>query len=282
MIVVDKDRCSGCGLCVSICHEHCMELGDDQVSIDYEFCSTCTQCIAVCPEQALSWDGVPPLAYDAARLPAPEQLDELFKQRRTVRDFKRDKIDRELLEEIVGYGIYAPTHNFDLRAIVVDDEGIIELLDQVLMRFNSRLYHLIYKPKIVSDLIRRISPAREAEYIRARPKLECALERGRAFGNPPAAVVFVVADKRIPLSEASAQYALYNMNLYAQAKGIGCRNLGGNQMIFNRSKAVRESLGLRKHERFMGTLGLGYPALKFRNKVRGKTLSIQWNGGRDS
>ena len=29
----------------------------------------------------------------------------------------------------------------------------------------------------------------------------------------------------------------------------------------------------------LGAFGLGYPAVRFRNKVEGKTLSIQWNGG---
>jgi nitroreductase/NAD-dependent dihydropyrimidine dehydrogenase PreA subunit len=279
MIVVDKDKCIGCGSCVKICHEHCMALVDDSIRINYEFCSTCTQCIAICPEQALSWDHVPPVAYDETRLPSPEQLDELFKERRTIRFFKENKIDRTLIEEIVGYGIYAPTHNFELRAIVVDDEEIIELLDEVLMRFTLRLYNLLYKPKIVYNLIRRIASAYESEYVKVKPKLESALEKGRAFRSPPVALVFVVGDKRIPLSEASAQYVLYNMNLYAQVKGVGSRNLVGNQMILNRSQAVRKRLGLEKHERIFGTLGLGYPAVKFRNKVEGKTLNIQWNDG---
>jgi hypothetical protein len=65
--------------------------------------------------------------------------------------------------------------------------------------------------------------------------------------------------------------------LYAQAKGIGCRNLVGNQMIFNGSRAVRERLGLDKNERFYGTMGLGIPAVCFRNKVEGRTLPVQWN-----
>jgi nitroreductase/NAD-dependent dihydropyrimidine dehydrogenase PreA subunit len=277
MIVVEKDKCIGCGSCVKICHEHCMALVDDTVRINYEFCSTCTQCIAICPEQALSWDHVPPVAYDETRLPSPEQLKELFKERRTIRFFKKSKMDRTLLEEIVRYGIYAPTHSFNFRAVVVDDEEIIELLDEVLMRFTSRLYNLLYKPKIVYNLIRRMAPAYESEYAKVKPKLENALEKGRAFHSPPVALVFVVGDKRIPLSEASAQYALYNMNLYAQVKGVGSRNLVGNQMILNRSKAVRKRLGLEKHERIFGTLGLGYPAVKFRNKVEGRTLSIQWN-----
>jgi ferredoxin len=50
-------------------------------------------------------------------------------------------------------------------------------------------------------------------------------------------------------------------------------------MILNRSKAVRSRLQLGKHERIFGTLGLGYPAVRFSNKVRGRALPIQWNEG---
>ena len=275
MIVVDKDKCIGCGSCVEICHEHCMALIDDTVRINYEFCSTCTQCIAICPEQALSWDGMPPVAHDETRLPSPEQLDELFKERRTIRFFRSDKIDRTLLEEIVGYGIYAPTNNYDLRAIVVDDEEIIEALDRILLQFVSRIYNVVFKPKIVFNLIRRITPALQRK---DKVKMESALERGHAFHRPPA-IVFIVGDKRIALSEASAQYALYNMILYAQAKGIGSSLWGSAQTFLDRSKAVRERLGLEKHEHILGALGLGYPAVKFANKVEGKTLGIQWNDG---
>ena len=276
MIVVDKDQCIGCGSCVKICHEHCMALVDDTVRINYEFCSTCTQCIAICPQQALSWDHVPPVAYDETRLPSPEQLDELFKERRTIRFFKEDKIDRTLLEEIVRYGIYAPTNNYDLRAIVVDDDEIMEELDRILLRFVSWTYNLIYKPKIVYNLVRRIASASEPE--KAKPKMESGLERGHAFHHP-AAFVFIVGDKRVPLSEASAQYALYNMVLYAQVKGIGSCLWGAAEIFLDRSKVARKRLGLQKHEHILGALGLGYPAVKFRNKVEGRTLSIQWNDG---
>jgi len=276
MIVFDKDKCMGCGLCVKICHEHCMALVDDTVRINYEVCSTCTQCIAICPEQALSWDHVPPVAYDETRLPSPEQLDELLKERRTTRFFKEDKIDRTLLEEIIGYGIYAPTNNFELRAIVVDDEEIIVELEQLILRFITRIHDLVYKPKIVFNLVRRITPALDPK---DKVKIEEAIERGRTLGSIPAAVVFIVGDRRIALSEASAQYALYNMILYAQAKGIGSCLRGTGQLLLDRFGAARRRLGLRKHEHILGTLMLGCPAVQFANKVEGKTLDIQWNGG---
>ncbi len=272
MITLDKDKCTACGLCVKICHESCLSLDDGTLRIDHELCSTCTQCIAVCPQQVLTWNGVRPVTYDGTRLPSPEQLDELFKQRRTIRFFKKERIDRTLLEEIVGYGIYAPTNNYALRAIAVDDEAVMETLEWVHLRFVSRMYNIFFKPKIVFDILRKITPALDPK---DKVKMEHVLERGSAFRHPPA-IVFIVGDRRIGLSEASAQYALYNMILYAQAKGIGSRLKGIGQILLTRSRAVRERLGLQRHEHILGMLELGYPAARFRNKVEGKALSIKW------
>jgi nitroreductase/Pyruvate/2-oxoacid:ferredoxin oxidoreductase delta subunit len=273
VIVVNTDKCEGCGQCVRICHEHCMALINDRLSIDYEYCSTCTQCVAVCARQALSWDGVPAVAYDESLLPSPEQLEELFKERRTIRYFRRDKIDRTLLEEIVGYGVYAPTNNFELRAIVVDDEETIDDLDLIIQQWNARIYNAFYKPRFVHALLRRFWPKRD--YLEAKPKLEAALDAGRAIRRL-AAMIFIVGDKRTPLSVDSAQYALYNMMLYAQVKGIGTCLWGPGRLFLNRNRAARELLGLGKHEQIFGSILVGYPTVRFRNKVEGKTLSIQW------
>jgi nitroreductase/NAD-dependent dihydropyrimidine dehydrogenase PreA subunit len=280
MIVVDRETCEGCGLCAEICHEDCIGLvhtaGGAVASVHQPMCSTCTQCIAICPRRALSWDGVPPVAYDRARLPSPEQLDELLKERRTIRFFKDEMLDRALVEEIVGYGIYAPTNNYHLRAVVVDDPSVIEALDSIIIRYVWWLYNLFFRSKIVFQLIHRITPSMQAT---DKVKMEGDLARGHTFDRPPPATVFVVGDRRIGLSEASAQYALYNMILVAQAKGIGSRLKGTGQILLDRSKAARRRLGLGKHEHILGSLELGYPDVKFRNKVEGKKMRITWIDG---
>jgi ferredoxin len=278
MIVVDREKCRGCGLCAGICHEQCIALvkenGGRAAEVDCALCSTCTQCIAICPRQALSWDSVPAVPYDRDRLPSAEQLAELFKQRRTVRRFQERAIDRALLAEIVHYGIYAPTNNYALRAIMVDDPALMEAIDGILMRFVRRIYNVCYRHKLVFNLLRAITPAVDAK---GKVKLERGLEKGRTFDTLPAALVFVVGDRRILLSVESAQYALYTMILYVQVQGIGSRINGGIPLVLNRNRAIRKRLGLGKWEHILAAVELGYPAVRFKNKVEGKRMSIQWN-----
>ncbi len=277
MITIDQNKCNTCGICANVCHEYCIFFKDGMIIIDYNFCSTCAQCIAVCPKEALSWNNIKPEKYNKKLFPDSFQIDELFKERRTVRDFKNQKIDKKLLEEIINYAAYAPTHNFDMRAIIIDNENLIEQIDRIIFKFSSRIYHLLYKPKIIHRIVSLLTPEREHEYLKAKPKLEAAQTRKRNFKTTPPAIIMIIADRRVPLSLESAQYALYNIDLYAQAYGLGCRNLVGNQMFLNKSKSLRRLIGLKKHEKIFGTIAIGYPSLKFRNKVIGKQFKIQWN-----
>lgn len=52
---IDHKKCDGCGLCVSVCLQHCLVLIDDVVALieDVE-CDWCTQCEAVCNAGAIS------------------------------------------------------------------------------------------------------------------------------------------------------------------------------------------------------------------------------------
>jgi nitroreductase len=216
-----------------------------------------------------------PVAYDRDRLPTPEQMDELLKERRTIRRFRPDKLERALLEEIVSYGIYAPTNNYDLRALLIDDAEILFACERVVLRFTRMVYRLFFKPKIVFNLIRLVTPAMTAT---DKVKMEEALEAGEDFHLPPA-VVLITGDRRVALSVDSAQYALYNMILYAQSKRIGSRLRGTWQIMVDRNRGARKLLGLGRHEHILGGLELGYPAVKFANKVQGKALPMRWVEG---
>jgi NAD-dependent dihydropyrimidine dehydrogenase PreA subunit len=54
LIVVDEDRCTGCGACVSICPADVFTMIEDKADpINASDCTGCRSCIEVCEPESL-------------------------------------------------------------------------------------------------------------------------------------------------------------------------------------------------------------------------------------
>ena len=51
--IVNKEKCTKCGLCVQHCPEPCIELAAAAI-IDYDYCKGCLVCEQVCPFGAIT------------------------------------------------------------------------------------------------------------------------------------------------------------------------------------------------------------------------------------
>lgn len=277
MITVNQEKCIGCRQCERICHTNSIRINKNEILIDKFLCSTCTQCIAVCPVQALSWNNIEPQNINSDMLPKPEQIKEFFKQRRTVRKFKDKPIERRLLEDIAIMSKYAPTNNYSIDVIIIDEPYLINQLEEECIKFIKRMYSIFYKYKIVFNLMRKITPAMN---IIDKIKTERTLKRGSIFQSAPALII-LIADKRIPHTELSTQYSLYNMALYSQTLGLGSCISGAGKMILSRNKRIRKLLNLSTNKDVQGILFLGYRDVNFKNKVEGIRPQIQWNSNNE-
>ncbi len=60
VFVVDRDRCKGCRICVSICPYNALEMSDKKTHRGYFYpiengnCTACRQCLYACPDFVLS------------------------------------------------------------------------------------------------------------------------------------------------------------------------------------------------------------------------------------
>ena len=53
--IIDRDRCDGCGLCVSVCGCGALVMVENVVTIvEVENCQWCAMCELVCPNEAIS------------------------------------------------------------------------------------------------------------------------------------------------------------------------------------------------------------------------------------
>lgn len=53
---IDKERCKGCGLCISVCPAKALKLSEDMNAKGYQYaiytegCTGCRQCYIICPD----------------------------------------------------------------------------------------------------------------------------------------------------------------------------------------------------------------------------------------
>lgn len=53
-VIINRDECSGCGLCVDECPAEALSLDDEGISVvDADECVECGACVDVCPNVAI-------------------------------------------------------------------------------------------------------------------------------------------------------------------------------------------------------------------------------------
>jgi len=57
-IWIDRDKCTGCGLCAADCLRRVIEMKDYKARVIRDECLKCGHCLAVCPANAVRMDGI--------------------------------------------------------------------------------------------------------------------------------------------------------------------------------------------------------------------------------
>lgn len=110
-VVIDKEKCIGCGMCVKDCVAGALIIDGGKAKFR-EGCIGCGHCYAVCPVAAIDMpeddksgcgDYVSMTEIDS------DTLLEAMKSRRTIRHYKDIPVEQEKIDKILEAGRYAPT-----------------------------------------------------------------------------------------------------------------------------------------------------------------------------
>ena len=52
--IIDKEKCTNCGICWKYCPEISIDILEDSFEINYEYCKGCGICANECPKEAIS------------------------------------------------------------------------------------------------------------------------------------------------------------------------------------------------------------------------------------
>jgi len=132
---IDVQRCTRCGECIADCPARIitMEEGVPTIATDKEAsCYKCQHCLVICPTGAVSILGLKPTGGRplSGTYPEPDKLEALIRGRRSVRRYKPENLEPELLQRLLDVAWCAPTgmNSRDVLFTVVDDRNKMDRL----------------------------------------------------------------------------------------------------------------------------------------------------------
>lgn len=276
-VKIDKNKCTTCGLCVKVCRGAPLYIEDKTIKIDQSRvfgCVACGQCMAVCPNKAIQVNGRDMTQDDVIELPEfkdranYESLKSLMLSRRSVRDYKKQEVEREIIEKILEASATVPNGlgSSDVEVLVLDKTEKVEefTLDLInVLKKNkwllSPIMLKIYRPfigKETYDSLRTFAATAIETFISNHDKGENWLTY-----SAPLAMFFHASPFADPVDPyIPATYAM----LAAQALGLGSCMLGTPNVILNTfGKKIKEKYGIPLKNKNGIIVIFGYPDVKY-------------------
>lgn len=291
-IRINEEKCTGCGLCVSVCKDFSLTIANGKVRESdnpYFGCIGCGHCMAICPSGAIEIIGRTLSPDDLFDLPAGEktatyeQFSFLLKRRRSIREFKEIPVENDLITKILNASQTAPMGlpPFDVNVLVFDTK---EKVRNFAGQFCSYLEGLKW---FVSDwfllLMRPFWGKANDELFRnfIRPLFRVYTENMRNGVNlvtydAPLAMYFYGSPYTDPADPIIA--ATYAM-LTAEALGLGTCMIGGIHPLIQKGKRAakfRKKHGIKHASREGLFVIFGYPYVKYKKGIRRTFASIDY------
>lgn len=263
-LVIDREKCTGCGLCAADCLRNCLEVKDGRAVFTNNKCFYCGHCVAVCPAGAIA---IPELPMEQVRelngvRIDPDQLQLFMSGRRSIRHYLERPVEREKLEAILETGRMSPTaSNLQNLRFVVIQERLPEIRTQV----AETLYQ--HADEIAAE---KKNPIYKDKFIQNRQNI--AQGNDTLFFHAPALVVVIEQG----YSVVSGAMAASRMELTAAALGLGVCYNGFFVFAAERDPELRAALGCSRSDNIAAAFTVGYPDITFRRTAPRLPARVKW------
>ena len=269
MVIIDSEKCTGCGSCARDCFSRNIIIKDKKAQLVRAECIRCAHCVAICPAHAVElpeYDMADVTALAASSIQADELLS-FIKSRRSIRQYKDKPVEQELIRHIIEAGRYTPTasNRQATTFIVIEKEmrAFRALVMENLADLGKAMLASDDTPRLLKGYARRwlsIAEAYENDPTQKDPLF---------FGVP--AVILIAGDNPI-----DAGLAASNMELLACAHGLGVL-YSGFITRGTASEKIKNAVGVPAGKEVLVTLLVGYPDVHYERTAPRKAADIVWS-----
>ncbi len=270
----DLDKCTDCGLCIKECVSGVIRLVEGKPrAVEPSWCNRCSHCVAVCPAGAVSHGGLKGTDSRKAVRNAidPECYKEVVMTRRSVRWYKDEEVPQEDIEDILQLASYSPTASNaqDVGYIVIKDKELIQWTSKTIFGLGEKLGEFLAKPwgKALAWYLENFAGQKNiGRYAERNDFYKQWVDQGRDMITHNAPVLIIIhGPKKSYFVRDDCAIAAANITNYAHAKGLGTCYIGFVVASMQRSKKLRDRLGLPAGRKAYVALVMGKPTHKFTN-----------------
>lgn len=292
--VIDKELCTGCGLCVQICPVQAISMRDGKAAVTGSFSLNCGHCMAVCPVEAITVEALEStmsrfksFTPDDRWLPYGEhdttQLARLMASRRSCRNFLDTPVDSRILEDLVKLGCTAPSAtNCQLWTFtILPSRKDVEHLGRFVGDFYVKLNAMAEKSWLRSIMRLVGKPELDRYYKNYYEFVKQGMEQFRQTGRDPLfygapSAIIVACDKRASLPKDDAMLATQNILLAAHSLGLGSCLIGMAVEAMKHEPKIQRSLHIPDAEAVYAIIALGYPRETYQRQTGRKQAAIRF------
>lgn len=289
-ISIDYNKCTACGLCVSVCKDFSLRIVGEKLKVSNSplfGCMACGHCMAICPHGAIQVKG---------RFMSPEDVLPLMKStlnytdlydlliaRRSVREFREKEVSGEMLNMILDAARTSPMGlpPSDVHVLVVQGK---EKVGAFAADFSTMLGKMKYlSSNLMLSIMRPFWGKENDELFRAfiKPLFKVytdgfSPENNHITYDAPLMLYFYATPYSDPADPLIA--ATYAM-LAAESLGLGSCMLGGIHPFIQRGRAAAEFR--RSHKiKYKSKEGLflviGHPAVKYSKGIKRSFAAVDY------
>jgi nitroreductase/NAD-dependent dihydropyrimidine dehydrogenase PreA subunit len=256
LFTIDADKCNRDGLCAAECPAGCIVFEPEQLPVPHKnkfaYCINCGHCIAVCPKDAIQLERfeVPAFRKEKSLNISPDQAVQFMKARRSVRSFRNEPLDRQVLEDLLDITQYAPSgHNArPVRWVVAATPEKVQGVAEATVNWMRTE---------VEAQTERAEFLHLAGIVRAWDKgtdMVCRHAPALAVAHAPSMGITPVEDGII---------AVAHLELAVTGAGFGACWCGYVLMALKGDESLRRIMGIPEDNTVCGDLLLGKPVRRF-------------------